>query len=250
MSDLIEHPAAPPVSAETLEHVLATGDLAKLTPPQRLEYMLQTCKLIGLNPLTRPFRFLSFQGQVSMYATKDATDQLRRLHKVSLSVVDKALDQGVYVVTVRAQSGDGRHDEDIGAVQLGNIVGEGRANAMMRALTKAKRRATLSICGLGFIDESDLDGMPGAMTFDADAPVVPMPQEQTRRQTTREWLDEFERDCAKATTEAEANEILQRERVIRADEWLPDAAKGRFLSTKNAMLARVFQPPADEQPAA
>lgn len=247
MSDLIERPQTQPVSTETLEQVLATGDLSKLTPPQRLEYMLQACKLIGLNPLTRPFRFLNFQGQISMYATKDCTDQLRQLRRVSLSIVDKTLDKDVYIVTVRAQSGDGRADEDIGAVVLGQAQGEARANQLMKAVTKAKRRATLSICGLGFIDESELDTMPGAVTFDADAPVVPMPE---RKMTTREWLDQFEADCAKATTEAEANAILSAERVLRADEWLPEAAKGRFLSIKNAMLARVFAPPADEQPAA
>ncbi len=37
---------------------------------------------------------------------------------------------------------------------------------MMRAITKAKRRATLSICGLGLLDESELDGIPEARPLD------------------------------------------------------------------------------------
>ena len=39
----------------------------------------------------------------------------------------------------------------------------------MRAMTKAKRRVTLSICGLGLLSEDELDTMPGVQTFDAEA---------------------------------------------------------------------------------
>lgn len=244
MNDLT---VATPVSAETMETVIGTGDLKALTPAQRVEYMVQACKMIGLNPLTRPFRFLTFQGQVQMYATKDCANQLCASRKVSLSIVDKQLDRDVFTVTVRASTPDGRHDEDIGAVPLGQLVGEARANATMKAITKAKRRATLSICGLGFLDESELETMPGVQTFDADAPVVPMPQqqEQQKRMTAREWLDQFEADCRDAKTEDEANAVLQQERVLRVDEWLPAAARGRFLAVKNEMVARVFTPPED-----
>ena len=36
------------------------------------------------------------------------------------------------------------------------LKGEVRANAILKAVTKAKRRATLSICGLGWLDESEV----------------------------------------------------------------------------------------------
>jgi hypothetical protein len=76
---------------------------------------------------------------------------------------------------VRARTKDGREDEDIGAVVL-PASGDSRANALMKAITKAKRRVTLSICGLGQTDESELDTMPGARVFDAedDVPVAPI----------------------------------------------------------------------------
>jgi hypothetical protein len=45
-------------------------------------------------------------------------------------------------------------------VPLGNLRGEALANALMRAETKAKRRVTLSIAGLGWLDETELDTMP------------------------------------------------------------------------------------------
>ena len=155
--------------------MLGTGDLSKLTTQQRVEYLVATCKSLGLNPLTRPIRFLSLNGQIQIYFTRDGTDQLRSSRNITLHVVDKSIDAGVFSVTVRARTKDGREDEDIGAIVL-PASGDSRANALMKAITKAKRRVTLSICGLGQTDESELDTMPGARVFDAedDVPVAPI----------------------------------------------------------------------------
>jgi len=154
---------------ETLEQVLATGDISKLTPSQKVAYYVRTCESLGLNPLTRPFRFLKLNNQEQLYATRDCTDQLRQVRGINLQIVDKKIEAGVLIVTARAQTKDGRHDEDIGAVMLPQS-GESRANAVMKAITKAKRRVTLSICGLGLTDESELDTMPGAYTYDPSDP--------------------------------------------------------------------------------
>ena len=177
-------PAVAGVSAETLEHVLGTGDLSKLTVPQRVEYYRRTCESLGLNPLTRPIRFLTLNGTMQLYFTRDGTDQLRKVNGITLHVVDRASEAGVYSVTVRARDKHGREDEDIGAVVLPQ-GGESRANALMKAITKAKRRVTLSICGLGQTDESELDTMPGAHVFDAEdelpvAPIRTVPEPGTR----------------------------------------------------------------------
>jgi hypothetical protein len=45
-----------------------------------------------------------------------------------------------------------------------NVKGEFRANLIMKAVTKAKRRVTLSICGLGFLDESEVESIADAKT--------------------------------------------------------------------------------------
>jgi hypothetical protein len=164
-----------PVSAATLEHVLGTGDLSKLTTQQRVEYYGRVCQSLGLNPLTRPFRFLALNGQIQLYATRDATDQLRKVNGITLHVVDKQIDGDLFIVTVRARTKDGREDEDIGAVTLGQLRGESRANALMKTMTKAKRRVTLSVCGLGLTDEAELDTMPGAQVFDAEDLPPPAP---------------------------------------------------------------------------
>jgi hypothetical protein len=63
----------------------------------------------------------------------------------------------IYIVTARAKDRTGREDESTGAVPLGNLKGDALANALMKCETKAKRRVTLSIAGLGWLDETELD---------------------------------------------------------------------------------------------
>src|SRR5215472_7687608 len=107
-----------PISAQTVETVLATGDLSRLTAPQRVEYVMRVCKLMGLNPFTRPIRFLRLNGEVQPYFTRDGCDQLRALHKISLHLIEQRVDAGVFVARVQAKMPSGREDEDIGAVTL------------------------------------------------------------------------------------------------------------------------------------
>lgn len=141
-----------------MEAALAMGDLSRLTSNDRLKYVGAICQSVGLNPLTRPFDFITLQGKLTMYANKGCAEQLRAIHGVSCEIVERAHLPGCYMVRVRARDGKGRVDEATGVVVLADgAKGEALANAMMKAETKAKRRATLSLCGLGMIDESELD---------------------------------------------------------------------------------------------
>jgi hypothetical protein len=49
------------------------------------------------------------------------------------------------------------------------------ANALMKAETKSKRRVTLSICGLGFLDETEADSIPGAVVHNGNGEKPPGP---------------------------------------------------------------------------
>lgn len=150
----------------TIERVIALGDLSKLTPEQRASYYAEVCRSLGLNPLTRPFEYLHLQGKLILYARKDATDQLRALHRISLTITGRETVDDLYVVTARAATADGRTDEEIGAVSIKGLAGDALANAYMKSSTKAKRRVTLSICGLGLLDESELETVRGAVRFE------------------------------------------------------------------------------------
>src|SRR5678815_2960423 len=147
---------APQPLAEEIERVLVQGDIGKLTPDQRMDYYRNMCASLGLNPMTRPFEYLTLQGKTLLYAKKDATDQLRKIHGVSINIVSRETIDGVYVVTARATDAKGRQDESLGALPLPGSPVE-RANAIMKCETKAKRRVTLSICGLGMLDETELE---------------------------------------------------------------------------------------------
>jgi hypothetical protein len=148
---------AQPTASDVLERIIIHGDLSKLSQDQKVEYYRLMCESLGLNPNTRPFAYLLLNGKTVLYALRDCTDQLRRIHKVSVIETSQEEINGVYVVVCKVQNGEGRTDIARGAVDLGQLKGEALANAIMKTETKAKRRATLSICGLGVLDELEIE---------------------------------------------------------------------------------------------
>jgi hypothetical protein len=154
--------------AEILERVIIGGDLSPLAPADRIRYYRAVCDSLGVNPLTKPFEYLTLNGRLILYARKDCTDQLRARDSVSITDVVPREVGDLYVVTAKATDGQGRTDMATGAVNVKGLGGEALANAMMKAETKAKRRVTLSLCGLGMLDESEVPDTPGAQAVDVD----------------------------------------------------------------------------------
>lgn len=180
MTEAAAKPA--PTEAEfLLQQIVNAADLGGLTPDTRVKYYAAVCESVGLNPLTKPFDFMSLNGKTVLYAKRECTDQLRKLHHIDIQIMDRIAVEGVYVVTARATMPNKRQDESTGAVSLRfpkvyknkkgeyiphpkagqDVDAEDKANAMMKAETKAKRRVTLSIVGLGVLDESEIDGITG-----------------------------------------------------------------------------------------
>ena len=151
-----------------IEQVVMQGDLSKLNPEQRVTYYRKVCESSGLNPFTNPFAYILLNGKLTLYAKKDCTEQLRKINGVSIESLDDKLIDDIYVVTAMAKDKNGRIDQAKGAVAIGNLKGEAKANAIMKAETKAKRRVTLSICGMGWTDESEIDSIPNARPVDVD----------------------------------------------------------------------------------
>ena len=148
-------PQSPEISA--MELALLGGDLSKLSEGDRAAYYSKVCESVGLNPLTWPFEYIRLNGKLKLYAKKDCTDQLRSLRGVSISKAETRIESGLAIVEVTATTKDGRSDCDMGCVPITGLSGESLGNALMKAVTKAKRRVTLSICGLGWLDETELD---------------------------------------------------------------------------------------------
>ena len=156
-------PAKPPEQSALaqIETILVKGDLSKATDEQRLNYYRELCKSIGLNPLTSPFEYIVLNGKLRLYAKRDAADQLRKLNGISIKIISQEEHNGLFTIHVHATDKTGREDEDLGVVAMGPMVkGEARANLILKAITKAKRRVTLSISGLGFLDETEVEDIP------------------------------------------------------------------------------------------
>ena len=149
-------------SPDTVAKVMLGGDLRDLTAPQKVSYYRAVCDSIGLNPLTKPFEFITLSGRLVLYATRNATDQLRKIYGISVHITAREVLEDTYVVTARATMPTGRYDESTGAVPIAQLKGDGRANAMLKCETKAKRRVTLSLVGLSTLDESEVESIPNA----------------------------------------------------------------------------------------
>lgn len=161
---------------QVIEKVITSGDLSKMDPPARVAFYWRTCESLGLNPLTRPFQYITLNGQLTLYARKDCTEQLRRKHHVSVTGIRRERDEeaGTYTVYAHGRTRDGDEDESTGVVSIKGLSGEALANALMKAETKAKRRLTLSLVGLGFLDESEIEGA-SAVDVDPDTGEIRQP---------------------------------------------------------------------------
>jgi hypothetical protein len=153
---------------ETLWQVVSTGDLKGLTPKQKSDYYLHKCRSLGVNPAQQPFGYLTFQGREQLYGTKNLADQLRGLHGISFHDISFAHDGDYMTYEGHVRARDGREDYEVATLFVGGLKGQDLANARMKCLTKFKRRATLSICGAGVLDETEVETMAGARAVVVD----------------------------------------------------------------------------------
>jgi len=143
-------------SIEGIEDALLDGDLSKLSPQQRIQYMERVCDSVGLNPLTKPFRYIRLNGSLTLYATRDAAEQLRKVHGISITSLEETWREDLCIFRAYAEDAAGRTDVATGAVDTSRSSGQALANDIRKAETKAKRRVTLSLAGLGWLDETEI----------------------------------------------------------------------------------------------
>lgn len=149
-----------PVAINAIESALIQNDLSKLTPDQRLSYYKEVCDSVGLNHMTQPLAYIILNQKLTLYAKKEATDQLRKIHGISIRITSREKIDGLYIVTAQAEDKTGRQDEATGVVDVAGLKGADLANAMLKAETKAKRRVTLSISGMGMLDVTEIEDIP------------------------------------------------------------------------------------------
>jgi len=158
---------------DIVSSLIIHGDLSRLNPQQKIEYYQGFCERLGLDPFCQPFQIIRFRdGREQLYCTRAGAQQLNRLFKVSHRITARENINGAYVVTAQASTAD-RRTESIGAVYVEGLKGDQFCNALMKAETKAKRRSTLDLLGLGVLDETETGSVDGAATIAIETPKKP-----------------------------------------------------------------------------
>ena len=158
---------APGVLGVLAEMEAARQDSRSLGPEDRAAYVAAICKSLRLNPLTRPVQFLALQGREVLYLTRGATDQLAARHNLNRETLegpDFRTMENVKVAycKVKVTLPSGRYEEATATLKMTSP-----ADDLMKVETKAKRRATLSILGVGVLSEEEAESIPASERADA-----------------------------------------------------------------------------------
>lgn len=148
-----------------IANLMTTGDLGKMSKTEKDQFLVTLATLHNLSPWPAPFMTIPGQGgKEILYATKACTDQLRKVHGISLEITYEGplklgdqTNHDVYVARCKATDRDGRTDEEVGSVNIKGKFGDDLANQIMKAVTKAKRRVTLTITGLSLPSEEEVE---------------------------------------------------------------------------------------------
>ena len=173
MNNVVNMKQGEVLDPKVIESIVINGDLSKLQPQQKVAYYNYRCSQAGLDPAAKPFDLLKLNGKEVLYANAQCTQQLCAIHKLSTQVTHREKMDDIYLVSVRVTGADGRLSENQGAVAIAHLKGDALANAVLKATTKAIRRAVLAHCGLGMLDETEAETIPGARM----EPVVQVPTE-------------------------------------------------------------------------
>jgi hypothetical protein len=158
--------------AKMVESMVMRGDISALSPEHRVRFYVQTCEGLGLNPHSQPFAFLKLNGKEVMYATRGATDQLAAMHRINRRIIDGPKIVDIAGAKVAYCVAEATHPNGRTETATATLPVSDPPNLYMKLETKAKRRVTLSILGLGLLDETEVDSIPGAVRVDAPVATV------------------------------------------------------------------------------
>ena len=144
-----------------IQSFVERGDISLLATEERVYLYSALCERYGLDPITRPFDVIELKGKLVLYANRGATDAIARNLGVTREVIVKPsfVDvMGCKVALCEARATYlGRVETSTATEQVSTVVngkaellkGMDLGNVLMKVETKAKRRATLAVAGLG-----------------------------------------------------------------------------------------------------
>lgn len=160
MGDLIKTNGAE-LANDIVSSLVLDGDLGRMRPEQRVAYYVHRCRMLGIDPGEQPFQLVKLNGKLVMYATKTCANALTRVNGLSVEIKSTRIDGSLVIVEARAADRHERFADDVGVIDFGEER-LSKPNAIMKAVTKAKRRAVLSLVGLGVLDETEVENIRGA----------------------------------------------------------------------------------------
>jgi hypothetical protein len=159
---------------EQINDIIQQGDVGSLEPAKRSRFLYRLAEKLKLNPFSRPFDLINVKKpdgskKLIIYANKSCADQIRERDKLDVEcvysgplMIGDTADETIYVFHVKITDPETKRTGfNVGAVPIVGTAGEDRSNAVMKAWTKAERRATLAFSGLGFPDESEVQSIKG-----------------------------------------------------------------------------------------
>lgn len=131
------------------------GRCDKLSIDQQAEYKNYLCAKIGVSPTLQPIDLIPTKNGLRPYLNRGAAELIRDTRKISITDIELTEQNGMYVVVCKLRDLNGRIDCDMGVNPKNGTQKSPMEphNSLMKAVTKAKRRATLSMCSLGAIIE-------------------------------------------------------------------------------------------------
>lgn len=136
-------------SIDAMHAAMTAGDLSKLSKEEQAIVYLETCRDLGLNWRTKPFLIVNVRGGgAQLYPTVEGLEQLAAIHNVSTTITQHGPVGDLYLVRIRASLPSGRSAEKSGMVTIKGLSGDTLANAIMKAESKAYRRAVRAVVSL------------------------------------------------------------------------------------------------------
>jgi len=143
---------------------LIRGDVSNVPREALLRYIFTFCERVGISPLAVPFSLMKTQAGMRLVANRNFYDAVASKYSVSRECVGEGFFEGtkLYFTRYRATTPDGRVTEDMALVDTAGLNGNDLANAIMKAHTKGRNRATRAHLGFPFPDETEAETVAGA----------------------------------------------------------------------------------------
>ena len=154
-----------PEVMDALTAAVLNGDMKGLPPETKIEYYNAVCHAVGIDPMQHPFEYIPVKGgKEKLYWTAVGAFTLNAMQGGSVTDDGAMLDDDNWIARATAAMPGGRQATNIGVVYVGPtsrwdstkrervavpaLDGQDLADARMKAVTKAQRRACLSLSGM------------------------------------------------------------------------------------------------------